>query len=162
MKSINYFPLVLFIPIAIIQMTIVPLIAFKFITPNLILILLVFYTLQYGQIYGTVLGFILGVLFDLISGGIIGSSMFSFTLAGFIAGYFYNENKIEVNRSSLNFIFILLITASASTFVHSIITESSIQTNVLYLLFEEGILPGFYTAIFGFLVIIFKKNKRIE
>ncbi|KAB2837759.1 MAG: rod shape-determining protein MreD, partial [Melioribacteraceae bacterium] len=61
-------PILIFIPLAALQLTVVPLISVDFVVPDLIVILIVFFTLRNGQIYGSLLGFILGLLFDLASG----------------------------------------------------------------------------------------------
>ena len=116
---INYLrPLIYFIPLAIIQLVVIPLISIFNITPNLIFILLALFTLRYGQAYGTLLGFILGFLFDLISGGVVGAFMLSFTISSFIVGYFYSENKIDTNTTTYAFVFILFLCASINSFIY--------------------------------------------
>ncbi len=148
-------PILWFVPLAALQLTVVPMISFDGIFPNLILVLTVFYGVRYGKIFGSILGFLLGLLFDLLSGGIIGSSMFAFTLAGFIAGYYFREDDSS-NLYSFNFLLVLLYASSVSLFIYSLIVYSSISTNILTLFFEQGLLPAFYTAIFGLPVLFFK------
>ncbi|MCB9249278.1 MAG: rod shape-determining protein MreD [Ignavibacteriales bacterium] len=102
MKILSFIlPILIFFPVALLQFIFVPMIAIDAIAPDIIMILLVYYALKYGQLYGTFLGSIFGLLFDIISGGILGSAMFAKTISGFIAGYFYNENKIETNISTM-------------------------------------------------------------
>ena len=48
--------ILLFFPLLVIQTTIVPLLAVNGIIPDLIIILLAFYTLKMGQLHGTILG----------------------------------------------------------------------------------------------------------
>ena len=130
----NLKPILYFIPLALIQLTIVPLISINDIAPNIIFVMIAFYTLRFGQIYGTVLGFFLGFVFDLISGGLIGASMFSFTLSAFLVGYFYSENKIEVNTASFFFLVILLVCGSVNAFIFAsisnIVPSASFQVTV--------------------------------
>ncbi|HEX9739356.1 MAG TPA: rod shape-determining protein MreD, partial [Ignavibacteriaceae bacterium] len=71
MKYQFIFPVFLFIPLLILQTTVIPLFAVYNAVPDLILILLVFYAISYGQIFGTVLGFGFGFLFDLITGSLL-------------------------------------------------------------------------------------------
>src|SRR3954462_3522952 len=66
-------------------------IAVENVTPDLLVILTVFIAVREGQFTGEIAGFILGLLFDLISSDIIGTNALLKMLAGFIAGYFYNE-----------------------------------------------------------------------
>lgn len=159
MKYKYYLPIIIFFPLAVIQLTAVPLISINQVGPDLILVLLVYFTLSNGQVYGTVLGFVFGFLFDLISGGLLGSAMFSKTLAGFSAGYFYNENKIEFNTGTLIFIAIVFVCAAIDSFAYSVLSYSGTGISVIYLIFEMSILPGTYTAILTFPFLIFKTKK---
>ncbi len=154
-------PILIFIPLAAIQLTVIPLISFQGIFPDLILILIVFYSIKEGQIFGMILGFALGFFFDLISGGLIGSSMFAKTLAGFIGGYFYKENDLS-NIYSFNFLFITLLAGSVSSFIFALISYSNIFTNFLSLFFLQGLLPGVYSSIFTLPVVVLKPKSLIE
>lgn len=160
---LNYLkPVLYFIPLAVIQLVIVPLISIADIAPNVILIMIVFYTLKYGQIYGMITGFVLGFVLDLISGGLAGAFMFSFTVSVFIAGYFYNENKIEINTASPFYLVILFIAAAVNAFLYSAVANANSDVGILYLAVEDGILPGLYTTALGLSVVIFNTKKGIE
>lgn len=152
-------PILIFIPLAIIQLTLVPMISIGSIAPNLVFVLIIYFTLKNGQAYGTLLGFILGFFLDLVSGGLIGAFMFSFTLSAFIAGYFYNENKIEFNTASFFFLIIVSICGSINAFIYAVISNSNSDVNLFFLMFEEGLFPGLYTAFFGLPIIIFTPRK---
>ncbi|MBU2492564.1 MAG: rod shape-determining protein MreD [Bacteroidetes bacterium] len=154
-------PILIFIPLAILQLTVVPLISIDFIVPDLILILLVFFTLRNGQIYGSILGFLLGLLFDLVSGGLIGAAMFSKTLAGFLAGYFFSEKRVETNLDSTMFIVIIFICAFVDSLFYSLLASSETDITIINLFFEFGILPAFYTAAVSLPIIVFKPSNRI-
>ncbi len=156
--------IIIFIPIVIAQLTIIPLISFNNIGPDLVLILVVFYALRYGQLFGTVLGFILGFIFDLFSGGMLGAAMFSKTLSGFIAGYFYKDNKSETYSSSSRFVFIFIVflCSTIDSFFYSLLASSEIIMTFAFLFFEQGLFPGFYTAVLSLSVIIFKPRNLIK
>jgi len=156
---INYLkPILYFVPLAIIQLVIIPLISIFNIAPNLIFILIALYTLRHGQAYGMVLGFVLGFLFDIISGGVIGASMLSFTISSFVTGYFYSENKIEINTTTYGFVFIVFLCGSVNSFIYAAATSNM---NFGILIFDEGLLPGIYTALFSVAVILFKPKERM-
>lgn len=152
-------PLLLFVPLAIIQLVIIPLISISGAVPNLVLILIVYFTLLNGQAYGTVLGFTLGFFLDLISGGLLGAFMFSFTISAFIAGYFYGENKIEINTGSYFFLLILFIAGVINSFIYSAVSNSNTNVSVVLLFVEEGLIPGVYTTLFGLPLIVFSSKK---
>lgn len=158
--NIRFFiPLLLFIPIAVIQFTVIPFFSFDYIVPDLVLILVVYFALQNGQIYGSVFGFVIGLLMDLVSGGIIGSWMFSKTLAGFLAGYFYNENKVSYNTGSFLFVFIVFICGTIDSILHAFFASTESNSSLIFLIFEQGLLPGIYTGILS-IVLIFKSSGR--
>lgn len=161
MKYQFIIPLILFIPLLILQTTLVPLVAIYSAIPDLILILLVFYAISYGQIFGTVVGFIFGFLFDLITGSLLGSAMLSKTMSGFIAGYFSNENKKDIYLRSYIFSFIVFLCAVIDSIVYSFFSSAELQRNFLLLFFEQGLLPGLYTAVISIIVFIFLPARRI-
>jgi len=161
--SLRFFiPVIIFIPLLILQLTIIPLISIEYIAPDLIVIVLVYYTLLYGQIYGTLLGFFLGFLYDIFSGGLIGGLMFSMTLTGFVAGYFYNANKIEQNTNSHFLVLAVMICASVNSLAYSFIIFTGPVTKPLVLFFEQGILPGLFTSVFAFVFLVIKNRKLMS
>ncbi len=159
MRSEYFYALLIFIPLAIIQLTVLPFIRFNQVVPDLILILLVYYSIRMGQIHGTILGALFGLLFDIISGGIIGSMMFSKALSGFFAGYFSNENKMDQYLSSYMFLLIVFLIGTIDSIVYSFFTTSELNTNLFSLVFNQGIIPGFYTAILALPMMIFAPKK---
>ena len=147
--------ILLFFPLLIIQTTIVPLIAINGVIPDLIIILLAFYALKMGQLHGTILGFSYGLLFDLITGGLLGSSMLSKTITGFVIGYFYNENKKDIYLKSFIFPLIVLLASTIDSFILSFFSTVDLNTSITTFFIEQGILPGIYTAVFSIIVIVF-------
>lgn len=162
MTQIKYIkPFLFFIPALILQLTVVPLISIESVAPDLITIVLVYAVLLNGQFYGTVAGFVFGFIFDLVSGGVLGSAMFSKTLAGFITGYFYNENKIEYYTKTYWFSVIILIIAMVDSIIYTALSSSA-QKSFLMMLFWGGILPGIYSAVVSFPFVIIKRKNEIE
>ena len=151
----------LLIVLATLQITIVPMVAIGSVIPNLIVILVVTFSLFYGQFYGTIFGAVCGLSFDLISGGAVGTAMFSLTLSGFIAGYFYNENKTESNVSSMFLVLIVFICAAINSFFYMLLTSSEIKFTASHLILEQGILPGVYTALLALPVVIYNQKRKI-
>lgn len=154
-------PLLLFIPLLIIQLTIVPFISLEQIAPDLILILLVYYSVKHGQIFGMLLGFTFGLFFDLFSGGLLGAAMFSKTLAAFTAGYFHNENKIEQYLFSYIFLLIVLLCGFVDSVVYAIIT-AAVDLRITMVMLFGGFLPALYTASFAVILLVINPERRIE
>ena len=121
----------------ILQTTIVPYTSISNIIPDVLLVWIVYVAVKLGQIPATVLGFTVGLLMDLISGQFIGLSALAKTVAGFFAGYFYNENKIDYTIGSHQFL--------------TIVGLSSLFHNIIYfVIFVQGSEIGFWTAILRF------------
>lgn len=93
-------------------------IAVESITPDLLVVLTVFIALREGQFTAQLTGFVLGLLFDVISSDIIGTNALSKMLAGFVAGYFYNE-QLSIADSIGGFRFLGVI--ALATLVHNIV-----------------------------------------
>ncbi len=162
MRSQYILSIILFFPLLILQTTVVPLIAINGVTPDLIMILLVFYSMRLGQMYGTVLGFFYGFLFDLITGTLLGSTMLAKTLAGFIAGYFSNENKVDNYLKSYSFLLIVLLCSVIDLIIGAFFTTIDLNTNFIILFFNEGMLPGIYTAVISVFIVIFYPKRSIS
>jgi len=159
----NYLkPVLYFIPLAVIQLVLVPLISIDNVAPNFILILIIYFTLRNGQVSGMLLGFGLGFIYDLISGGLLGAFMFSFTVSAFVAGLFYNENKLDTNLASYFFLVILFVSSFICLFIFGAVSNSSTNIGFLFLVVEEGILPAVYTTLFGILPVVFGSKKGLQ
>jgi len=159
MTSFYIKTLLVFVLLVIIQITLIPFLSYRQIAPDLILILLVFFTLSAGQLKGTIMGFTLGLLFDIISGGVIGSAAFSKTLCGFLTGYFYNENKMDFNLKSFLFLAIVLIIGTVDSIVYSFFSTPEFEQNLIVLFFQQGILPALYSAVIALPVVVFSSKK---
>ncbi len=123
--------------LVVLQTTIIPFISVANTVPDVMVIWIVYIAVQAGQIPATVAGFAAGIAIDLISGQFLGLSALSKTIAGFLAGYFYSDNKIEQTLGSYRF---LLVVALAS-FIHNV---------VYFTIFVQGTNTGLFTAVFQF------------
>lgn len=119
------------------QTTIVSFMSVLNIIPDLMLIWIVYIAITQGQIPATAYGFGIGLVMDLLSGQFLGLSALSKTIAGFLAGYFYHENKIDITLSNYRF----LVIVAVISLVHNI---------VYFVLFTQGSDVGLLTAIFRF------------
>jgi len=162
MRSDYFIPLIFFAVLLIIQTTVLNFISINGIVPDLILILLVFYSIKNNQIYGMVLGFVFGFLFDLITGSLLGSSVISKTITGFTAGYFSNENKREFYLSSYAFPLIVLLCGIIDSFVFSFFSSSDLRTSFVFLMLQQGIYPGLYTASISIIVVFFMPKRSFR
>jgi rod shape-determining protein MreD len=152
-----------FIFLAVTQKTIIWLISVTEyeITPDLVLIALVFFSIRNGKIAGSIGGFLVGLFFDILSFTFIGLMALSKCFSGFTAGFFNNESKIE--RFTTTYIFpliVLLCSLFNNTIYYWLYFQGTNQVFVSLIL--KYILPtALYTTVVSFIpVIIFSRKKR--
>lgn len=156
-------PILIFIPLLVLQLTIIPLISYNNVVPDLVILPVVYFAVKKGHNFGMILGFIIGFLFDLFSGGLVGASMFSKTIAGFVAGYFYNENKIDLTLGSAFFMVIVFLCSSIDSLFYSIFAVSQTDLTVSSFILKSSLLPGLYSSAFSLPSIIYNnKSERIK
>jgi len=140
------------------QFIVIPFISVKFIIPNIVLIFVVLYTLRYGQISGSLFGFFIGFFFDIASAGFIGSGMFAFTLASFIAGYFHKEDYDEVIFSIKLFLPIMFLLSSLFFIIYSVLGMQSIEVQLNYSIIIYSLLCGFYTTVISLVIFLLPRD----
>lgn len=103
--------------LVLLQMIFMPYLAIGGFLPDLLLIWVVFTALRYGQIEAMVAGFVVGLFQDLLATQLLGLAALSKTLAGFLGGYFFNENKTDQTLGSYQFLLIV----GLCSLVHNIV-----------------------------------------
>ena len=162
MKLKYLLPLFVFMPVVLIQLTVIPFVAIQEVVPNLILIAVVYFSISNGQIFGTITGASYGLLFDLISGNLVGSHMLSKTVAGFIAGYFSGETRREKYLYTYSFTLVVLLSALADAMIFSFFSVIDFNTNFLMALFNHALLPSIYTSIVSILVVVIPYKRAFD
>ncbi len=162
MRSRYLWSIIFFFLLLLFQTTILPIIAIKGVVPDLILILLVFYSMQLGQLSGTVLGFVYGFFFDVITGSLLGTTMLSLTIVGFVAGYFSNENKRDLYFNNYLFVLIVAMCSIINSAFNSFFASIDLNTSVVRLLLNQGIFPTLYTALISVLVVVFYPKRSFD
>ncbi|PKL88752.1 MAG: rod shape-determining protein MreD [Ignavibacteriae bacterium HGW-Ignavibacteriae-2] len=152
------YPILFFIPLALLQVTVIPFFSYNSVYPDLIGILIAILGFRNGKIYGMANGFFLGLLFDILTGGAIGLSSFSKTINGFMAGHFYKEERKDEEISNMKLLLIILISTSLDSFFYTFLGGSKLSFNVFYLLLVHGLIPGFYSAVFSLPILFFKEK----
>jgi len=144
--------------ILLLSIAIVPLMSISQITPDLMLIFVVYVALKNGQIAGSVAGFISGLLLDYTVDFTPGLSALSKTICGFIAGFFYDESKIDVNTETFRFpqiVFLCSVVNNAVYFSVDILGREFETGEIIKMLIGGAI----YTTILS-LVPIFATSRR--
>jgi rod shape-determining protein MreD len=147
----------------LLQTTFIPYLSIGGFLPDVFLIWVVYVAIRRGQLEATITGFVVGLLQDAISMQFFGLSALAKTIAGFAAGYFFNENSTEQTLGSYRFLTILLL----SSFVHNIIYYGvflqGIQDSVFTTMIEFSVFTGLYTVVLGvFPMFTFVRKYRLS
>jgi rod shape-determining protein MreD len=147
----------------ILQTTFVPFLSVAGFLPDILLIWVVYVAVRRGQMEATVTGFLIGLVQDALSMQFFGLGALTKTIAGFVAGYFFNENSTEQNLGSYRFLTIILV----SSFVHNIIYYGiflqGIQDSVVPTMLEFSIATSLYTALLSVLpMFTFVRKYRLS
>ncbi len=133
----------------LLQTTFIPYLSIGGFLPDIFLIWVVYVAIRRGQMEATITGFVVGLLQDAVAMQFFGLSALTKTIAGFIAGYFFNENSTEQTLGSYRFLTILLL----SSFVHNIIYYGvflqGIQDSVFTTMIEFSVSTSLYTLLLG-------------
>ncbi|MBS1518763.1 MAG: rod shape-determining protein MreD [Bacteroidetes bacterium] len=147
---------IIFAVLIIVQVSFVWLIAISNynITPDLVIVLVIYLGFTRGQIAGMVSGFITGLTLDLLSGSFIGLSALSYCVAGFIAGYFSFQDtaKSSVKRSMIGIMFLCTVIAY-SIFFWIYYQGSSVSFPEIFM--KYVLTTTLYTLVIGTVLVIF-------
>jgi len=146
----------------LVQTQLMRLLTLEGITPDILTIWIVYLALRDGQLAATLWGFSVGLMFDLVTGSFLGLSALSKTVAGFVAGYFFNENKTSLTLGSYRFIVIVLITSLIHNTIYFIVFTQGSGISLLSAIFQVGLATTFYTATITLLpMFAFSRNRSV-
>lgn len=139
--------------IIIIHTTLIKFLAIGDITPDILVIWIAYIAIREGQTAGTVAGFALGLMLDLLSGqdGMVGLSSLAKTVAGFTAGYFYNENKTLQTLGGYQFLVALGVVSLVHNLIYFIIFLQGSEIGTWGAVVNYGLPTTMYTAALGLL-----------
>jgi rod shape-determining protein MreD len=117
------------------------------ITPDLLLIWIVYIAITSGQMSGTVWGFVIGLVFDFVTGNFIGLSALTKTICGFTAGYFFNDNKTTMTLRSYRFVMIVLMVSLLHNTIYFVVFTQGTDIGLLRAVFQFGLATALYTSL---------------
>lgn len=145
----KYFFLTLFF--VLLQTKFLQLLSLQGIIPDILTIWIVYIALKEGQLPATVWGFCIGLFFDLVTGNFIGLAAFTKTIAGFVAGYFHNENKTPVTLSSYRFLIVVLVVSFIHNVIYFLLYTRGTEIGIVQAMFQIGLATTFYTTTWSLL-----------
>jgi rod shape-determining protein MreD len=159
-RNIKYFFITIIL--IVLQTTMMRLLSIEGISPDILVIWIVYLAMKEGQMQATLWGFFIGLMFDFITGNFIGLSALTKTICGFSAGYFYNVNKIQLTLGSYRFLLIVSFVSLIHNIVYFTIFAQGAEIGLLRAAFQLGAITTLYTAIFTLLPMFAFARRYIE
>ncbi|MDA3862128.1 MAG: rod shape-determining protein MreD [Melioribacteraceae bacterium] len=153
------FPIIIVLVLIVIQLAVIPFLSINSVVPNVVLIFLILYSLKHGQNSGTIFAFFIGFLYDLASSGLLGSGMFSFTSAAFVAGYFYKDDFKEIIQNPKIVLLLFMLSSILFFLSYSVLGTAgiSIESQLSYITYS--ILSAFYTSLIALVIYLIPRNR---
>jgi rod shape-determining protein MreD len=123
------------------------------IVPDILVVWIVYIAIREGQIAGTTAGFFIGLVMNLLgmTESMLGLAALAKTIAGFTAGYFYNENKTYNTLGGYQFIVIVAVASLVHNILYFIIFLQGSELSWMQSVLSYGIPTTAYTAAIALL-----------
>lgn len=123
------------------------------IVPDILVVWIVYIAIREGQVAGTTVGFFIGLVMNLLgmTEHMLGLAALAKTVAGFTAGYFYNENKTYNTLGGYQFIVIVAVASLVHNILYFIIFLQGSEVSWIQSVLFYGIPTTAYTAAIALL-----------
>ena len=132
------------------------------ITPDLLLILVVWISIYEGQFIGIFSGFAIGLLFDIASMDVLGTNALTKTVAALVAGFFYREGKEARIIGSISFLAIVLLCSVIHNLIYFFFYIKLSEISFLSFFLKYGIALSVYTTVFAVFGMLMKSQRGIR
>jgi rod shape-determining protein MreD len=148
----------------IVDATLVKFLAIADIVPDILLLWVVYIAIREGQIASTTAGFVIGLIVSLAGGAtnMLGLTALAKTVAGFTAGYFYNENKTFQTLGGYQFLVAIALASLVHNIIYFIILLQGSGTSWSGSLMLYGIPTTLYTIAVGLMPMFAFARKYIS
>ena len=130
------------------------------VSPDFLLIFLVWVTIREGQFAGETSGFVLGFVLDVMSGGIIGAQALSKTIACFLVGFFYNPERTEQNIRNWPFLLLTLLGSVVNNFLYYFLITRGSEISFGEFAFRYGAVGALYTVFIAIFPLLYWSRRR--
>lgn len=129
------------------------------IAPDLVILMVIYIGIARGHIEGSIIGFLSGLMIDTLSGSFLGLSALSYTVAGFIAGYFCIKEREEFLKRYF-LIGIVFLCALIGNSIYFLIFYQGSPISVFNIFLIYILSTTTYTTLVGSLFILFIKDSK--
>ncbi len=146
--------------IIIVQVLISPLLSIAGVSPDFLLIFLVWITIREGQLAGEVSGFLLGLALDILSSNILGVHALSKTVACFCVGFFFDQERIDQNIRNWPFLLLTLLAAVVNNALYYFLITRGTDMSFAEFAFRYGAVGALYTVFISIFPLLYWSRKR--
>ena len=132
------------------QLLIAPLFSIKEVSPDFLLIIIIFISIQKGRAWGVWSGFLAGLVLDLLGTGIVGLSSLTKSLSAYVSGSLVGE-RVE-RRFAVN-IGLLCTVLIIHDLIYFLILNIGISMGFLGIMFKHVVPTSIYTI--SFVIILY-------
>ena len=131
------------------------------VSPDFVLIFLMWLVLREGQFVGETAGFLLGFSLDIFSSGaILGAHALSKTVACFLIGYFFNEERSEQQLQNWPFFILTLAGALINNLLYYFLTTRGTEISFNEFAIKFGVVGALYTVFVSIFPFLYWSRKR--
>lgn len=147
--------------LTIVHLVFLDFLSFGGVSPDLLLLLVIWITMHEGQFIGLFFGFGIGLFLDIVSIDVVGTNALAKTVAAFVAGFFYEEGKTNKIMGNYKFLGIVILSIFAHNIVYFFFYLKPSEISFFTFFIRYGLAATLYTAVFG-VFMMFAKMKRKE
>lgn len=131
------------------------------ITPDIIVIMIIYIGVKNGHVEGAVFGFLAGLILDFISGSFVGLSALCYTISGFTAGYFYRQEDDKF-LEKFNFLIVVFPVTLLCNFIYFMIFSQGVTLSFGDIFFKLVLTSTTYTTLISLIFVFLPKRKETE
>ncbi|HRP03017.1 MAG TPA: rod shape-determining protein MreD [Candidatus Kapabacteria bacterium] len=130
------------------------------ISPNVMIIFIVWLSIKEGQFFTLFAAFFTGIFYDIIKMDLIGTNALSLLITAFACGFFYKEGKSDLIIRSFKFLLISFIGAIIHNFVYYFLYIRISEMDFWNFFIKYGVASSLYTCVFSFFPILISFKNR--
>lgn len=158
---LKYFALIALL--IIVQKTVIWLLAISdySITPDIVILAVIYIGIKRGNIEGAVSGFIAGIIYDILSASFLGLLALAYSIAGFAAGYFHREED-EKYLYKYQFLIVVFVCSLISNFIYFGIYMQGTGVSFFEVMITHIFATSAYTTLISVAYVIIPKKGELK
>ncbi len=128
------------------------------VAPDVLLILCVWVALSEGQFAGMLFAFSVGMIFDIASSDTLGSNALAKLIAAFVAGYFFNEKKIDETLGTVRFLVVVTLSGLSHNLIYYFLYIRPSEISFAGFFIKYGIASTLYTTVISIVPMLWKSR----